>query len=265
MARLAPDKLLPLSYPDRMQAVLAAWGESKPLPPEPAIVPLDEGIWAWELFDEDGLGTLAHDLHTYVGMLASAYCDLVSDGVMAAGAPLNVCVTTRHPLWAACVAAQQEGLPLYTVIGEDDGTLQKVIAGGKLPTTWQELQQYLSDKPFAKALPDVLAGEAEPEEAWDAIAERLDETGYLMHPATARALAVARLYRVEAESRNPMLVAAPYHPYLAPDTLCKVLLEHPVGDHAKAWRQLELETGWEIPTCLDDTLLKTIQRMGETL
>ena len=276
MSRLSVDALLGLDYPALVGEVLARWGVIEPArwqaqgTARPALCRLHEGVWALELWHNDGLGTeptaasylrqyrqgaLADEdiVPLYIADLAMAYCDLVEDGIISAGAPINVCVSTRHPLFAAACVAQQEGLPVYTVVGEDDGTLDKVLDGAPLPAQWQALAPYVGGKSFAKACPDVLAGVIEREDALDAMTDLLDDNGYLLPPAAAKAYALALVYREEAESRNPMVVAVPYHPYLASSALAEMLCERKMPDPDKAMRLLELETGWEVPAPLDDT------------
>ena len=69
---------------------------------------------------------------------------------------------------------------------------------------------------------------------------------------SAEAYYASTLYREEAESRNPIVTVAPFHPYLAARDLCLWVCEKAPKDLEQALRMLELETGWEIPKQLAD-------------
>lgn len=279
MGRLNATSLLPLAYSQRVEAVLAAMGEieggrsaesATETGQEPALCLVEPGIWALELWHTPDLGLsptawplwqayLAQgraedkpDIQVYLWLadLASAYCDMVADGLVVMGAPINVFADSRHPAFAAAVIAQQEGLPIYTVVGtKRDNDLRHTKGKALL---WPALAPFIGKKTFDTALPDVLFGECEEAEAADVIMSVLDDSGYLMHPMTAKACMLAETYRQEAESRNPCLVIAPFHPYAAWDKLCLWLTEAKASTLAKGLARLELETGWAIPAALAD-------------
>ncbi len=265
-----------LDYPAILGAVLAANGVVDPQKwatcsfdsgEAPALCRMGEGMWALELWHDALLGagvigqtyvdsyresygqTSAADVLLYVAALTAAYGDMVAEGLVAQGAPINVCVSCKHPAFAAACIAQKEGLPIYTVVGEDDGTLAAAKRGAPLPPRWQVLAPYAA-KGFAKAFPDVLEGNVSAEEAADAILEVLEDSGYLLSPTSARAARLAAIYREEAESRNPMVVVIGHHPYLEAMTLAQVLTDETPKDEYKAMRLCELESGWEIPAAL---------------
>lgn len=299
MATFDLARLYAEDYPARVGDVLAALGSVESerwlevaqcvRVGEPALVRIGEGHWALELWHTDDLGLspnaqpIADEYAKrwgksvptallYLGDLTSAYCDLVTDGILEMGAPVNVCCSTRHPLFVAAVIAQNQGLPIYTVVGEDeDGRLKRYKQSGRLPEGWQDLVPYVEQCGANKVFADVLTAKCEREDAEEVAQTLVDDEGYLLHPMSARAYYLSNLYREEAESRNPILTVAPFHPYSAPKTMCEWVCERTPKDYRQALSLLELETGWEIPEQLKDrekaeTIIITIKNhYGETL
>ena len=268
---------MPLDYVARIGKALAdagvarmdAWAQAAkrvPIGGEPAICRLQEGVWALELWHTADLG-LSHaarpiakayaeetgqvidDAYLYLGDILSAYCDLIESGDWATGTICNVVVSRRHAAYDGAVLALAMGAPLYTVVGEDAaGSTQNM---GTLPPP-RCLAGRITEAEWALIRANVLPAEADPDEVKDAIADLLDDEGYLLHPVSASAYRVARIYREEAESRNPVLVVAPFHPYAAAEPLSALLCDKRGKTAEQAMRLLELETGWEIPPQLTD-------------
>ena len=297
MGRLRWQDWMTLDYAHRVGAVLAAMGavqadswqgavcgiESE----EPVVCHVQDGIYALELWHSRTLGERpiawsyaeAYRAQTgqevaapllYMADIVSAYCDMVADGVVPQGAPVNLCVSVEHPAFVGAVLAHAEGLPLYTVVGADrDGYLGAVLGGAPLPAAWSLLAPYVPHG-MSRDLPDVLAAECASEDAADTLIRVSDDNGYLLDTTSARAYYLAEVYREEAESRNPMLVAAPYHPYTDALCLCPYLLERRIPDLMRALAALEAESGWEIPDALREEgeaqrLITRIQRQRETI
>lgn len=287
------DALRPLGCAERTLAVLTAcgvdpakWEEAARVAPaqgETAVCRLGDGIWALELWHTKDMGLTpaaratadvyqamtgdtVPDCWLYLADLLSAYCDLVEDGEWKEGATMNVVCSTRHPAFVGAAVAQLSGAPLYTVVGEDDGALENAIEGGTLPPYLDRLGEYVQKNGRKKVFRDILAARADEGEATDAMLELLDETGYLTHPVTAKAYRIAQIYREEAESRNPVLVIAPFHPYAADKTLVSVVCERTAKDAETNMRLLEEETGWEIPEELkNEDFAETIREQIKTL
>ena len=244
----------------------AKWAEVAACCGEPALIRVGEGHWVLELWHTEDLGA-SHpaksaatayakrwgqaipDAMLYAGDVVSAYCDLVADGVVPKGGQINVTCSTRHPLFVGAVIAQASGLPLYTVVGVDeDGKLRKYKQTGRdLPQEWRLLSPYLAGKDVQTALKDVLDIQCDAEDAEEAMVGLADEEGYLLHPMGARAYYASTVYREEAESRNPILSVAPFHPYVAYRRVCTWMCERTPKRLDEALKLLELETGWEIP------------------
>ena len=235
-----------------VQLAHAVWGEW-----DNALCPLEDGVVVWQLWQEGwphgayGLayralypqGDDAWTAAMTAAQLGVAYDAMVADGLVPSGKQINVCCAD-YPTWVGCILAQRMGVPIYTVVGADNekGMLRTAMTATVHTDEGKVLDNTVLS-PWQKHLPDVLVGVADRQDTMDALAIAWEEQGYLMHPETARAYSVACDYRREAENRHIMVVAAPFHPYDAPETVHEAVLEYPAATDDKAIETLQLQTG----------------------
>lgn len=281
--RLKVDELLPMTYPQRVGYVLRAigvvtdedaWSRAvqTATADEPAVCALDVGAWALELWHSPDLGVhptayaywqayreITHcsdladiEIYLYVADIADAYCILRAEGDLPTET-INLFCDVRVPAFPAAVIAQQMGLPLYSVVGSDDAdmTLYNACRKDVLPDRWSVLRPYMKGHAFREAFPDVLFATCSLDAAGCAMENQMDTNGYLLDTMGARARDLVEEYRLEAESRNDCLIVVPFHPYLNAVRLWWWLAEHTVSV-PDAIRNLEEQSGWEIPACLRD-------------
>lgn len=260
-------------------AVDALWGE-----PLPVVDELESGLLVWEVWHEGVPAKLYCEAYAALGGaplpkqaevvlygvgLYAVYQVLTASGKIAQGERINVAALVDSVAFAGCMWAQHEGLPLYTVVGaQEHDVYRKAQRNHDKESIWQPIAAIAEGKDWQEAFPDVLVGQIDREDRMAAIAALYDEEGYLLHPQSAMAYAIATEYRQESEARHRMVVIALQHPYEDIATVYDAVFEEEMKEESKALQRLEEETGWELPEPLPtkELIRERVRKLsGDTL
>lgn len=206
---------------------------------EPSLIEVGDRL-VWEGFDRP------RTLPEWARGWIDAYQLLVEDGVIEKGETIDVVVAAQdHEAAQAAMAAQEAGLPLYTVVIADreEGEVYRYSKGlAPCPNGWERT----AGGRWQERYPDAVVGWADEESMAEAVVEAYEKEDYLLHPHTALAWAVTDIYWEEAEHDRVTLLVAAYHPYLAAAEVWEILSGKKLPEEL-AIKQLYLDSGWEYP------------------